>query len=751
MSIILNDNIKVNAGKPSEAKYLNGSNVAFSSVSDVNSSVPIAERHLGLTVLINTGTTNVEYWWKDDVNDDDLIEKKFSSEQVVGDFVTGGTNLGFFSGYTGIQTLDLSGTGFGSNIGVYSSELNWYYADANGIIQIGSESNVMPLRRTYVNATGTKSWVWNVGTAQWEIALNNVPNSVGELIIVDTHTDYVFTNTEWDGSDGNVSASVTAYGSLTTGNTVTIANPIYNDKDNQDLTFRTIISDSPDTLNVSYDDDYVRISGITSINSGTNVGTGTEILSGVTGTSLIFKTLVPSGNTNIIEGNDGEIIIYSDGSGDGGTITGAENLEGGSGLIYSGITGTSMQFRSLLAGENTTITTSGNTITFDSKEVFSEDFVITLNDDDVTFGKYLNGDTVPAMGLTANEVIIMAYTEDPPPAPPTASLSSNNNNVEFGEENKEINLVFSYSINEPDAEVDSVLLEAKRENDIDWRIVSTNILATSFQDNIDDSSDRFNTDYIDYRYTVVDTSGYTVTKTHTVNPEEYVTPSVNTVLMGDVTSPETQTLRENGNVNSNVSGVITSNNDLVNINSWTLERRYDDGEWIILSSDSGLDSQLVNISVINDNTVPPSADDIDYRITYVDEYTSGSGGYNTITFNNVNYAGISSEASLDSSGIIGLGNVAWANSIDKTITYDTDLSEYAYYAYPSSLNDISLITMLDNGVGSPITIYTSANGGAFFKFSNTIQVVNGHGVSVEYKLYRSNANGAFSTDVVTFS
>ena len=58
MAIILNDNIKINAGKPSESKYLSTGNTAYSGTtlvdakSGVTTAIPISERHLGLTVLL---------------------------------------------------------------------------------------------------------------------------------------------------------------------------------------------------------------------------------------------------------------------------------------------------------------------------------------------------------------------------------------------------------------------------------------------------------------------------------------------------------------------------------------------------------------------------------------------------------------------------------------------------------------------------------------------------------------------------
>ena len=263
MSIKLNDNIKINAGKPSESKYLSTGNTAYSTTIEANAAIPIAERHIGLTLLIGTGITNLEYWWKEDVQDVDLIEKKFSSEQVVGDFITGATNLGYFTGQTGIQTLDLSGAGFGSDIGTYLSEYQWYYVDSDDIIKIGSPTNDGSFRRAYVNVARTKSWIYYVGSQAWEISSNDITANVGNSFIYSSHSGYVFTGVTWSGSEGNATASVTAYGSLTTGDTLTINTPIYRDKSYQNLNLRTITTQTPTTINISNDDNFIYISGFT--------------------------------------------------------------------------------------------------------------------------------------------------------------------------------------------------------------------------------------------------------------------------------------------------------------------------------------------------------------------------------------------------------------------------------------------------------------------------------------------------------
>lgn len=105
MAIILNDNIKVNAGKPSEAKYLNpNTNAPYSGVTQVNTLIPISERHRGLTVLVN----DKEYWYRDGVSNTDLILKtstgtttlasngltKLGNTIVLGGTLTGDTTIG---------------------------------------------------------------------------------------------------------------------------------------------------------------------------------------------------------------------------------------------------------------------------------------------------------------------------------------------------------------------------------------------------------------------------------------------------------------------------------------------------------------------------------------------------------------------------------------------------------------------------------------------------------------------------------
>lgn len=66
-----------------------------------------------------------------------------------------------------------------------------------------------------------------------------------------------------------------------------------------------------------------------------------------------------------------------------------------------------------------------------SPDVFTSDFTVVLQPGK-TFGKYLNGQTVPALGKTAREVILDAAVEYLPPAVTFFDITSENSTVETG-------------------------------------------------------------------------------------------------------------------------------------------------------------------------------------------------------------------------------------------------------------------------------------------------------------------------------
>lgn len=748
MAIILNDNLRINAGKPADSKYLNASNAPYSATTEVLSAIGLSERHQGLTVLVESGSTNVEHWFKNGTADGDLIEKKFASEQLVGDFITGATNLGYFSGTTGVQVLQITSANSAYN-GNYWSIYNYYYRDNSGVIRIGKADYDEPFRRAYVATILTldKSWVWDVSSGGWRFIDGDVRDLVSQAATlgVDYGPTY-YTLDEWVAGfyNSGTSASVNVTGDLTTGNTITIGNPIYRDKSNQELHLRTIINDTPQFLKIDSDDYYIRFSGVSSVITASNIGTGEDVFSGKSGVDLRFRTLVGSGNTVITPSSSGEeLIIFT-------SISGATNITGGTNIgysgatpVYAGINNADLEFRPIIGSGDTTVSLSGDTIVVYSDSsglVFTDDILVSLSGGK-TFGKYEDGDTIPASGKTAAEVIQLATFEA---IDPSATLSSSGNNVAFGESGKTVNLNFGYTINTPGASVSGVTLEWRRGGTGAWTGLTITTGDTTYNHSVDDSANRFNTAVINFRYTVVDSVGGSVTVTHNVTPQSYAAPSMSLTLNGTLDGiDETQNSRDKGNVTGGISsGSINSNRSLVDITDWTFERRYDGGSWTVLASGSSLSTQSVSIPSTPDNSIPTTATSIDYRITYTDEWTSGNGGAQSISFFYYSYYGFSTNTTLNSTQIQNLTNkdkrsgrsLTWSNINSPTL-------EYTYYSYPASYGAITSIIL--NGV-TPIL-------GAFNELSQ-VSVTNTYGESLNYRVYKSVAPGAFgATDSVAFS
>ncbi len=740
MAINLSDNIKVSAPKPIDSRYLNVTGGTYPSACVVCTSIPVGERYLGLTVLINSGACNIEYWFKDNVNT--LIEKKYDTVVPFGDYITGASSMGDYVQCSSCQKLVLVGFGASPIDNCYFSENNNYFVDCSGYVRIGEYPHRGLVRRAYVNPTRNYSWIFNAGTGTWILTNYDILTRVGCTISCDYVS--VYQNTTWSGYISSGGTSVSATGTLSSGCTVIYGAPVYSCVENQDLHYRSVVSDTPNLLAVSYDDYYVRLSGTSAILSGENIGSGTGVVlrTPVTGTTLNFRTLRGSGDTTITTvGN--EIIIRASISGQT-SITGGTNIgfTGGTG-VFAGNDNKTMQFRNIVGSGDTSVSLSDNTIVVHTVggEVFAEDLYVSIAAGK-TFGKYENGDTIPASGKTPAEVIKMAILEA---LEPTVNLSSSGNNVAFGESGKTVNLNFSYTINTLGATVDNVLLEWRRGGSGAWSALTTNTGSTNYNHNIDDSANRFNTAVLNYRYTVVDSAGATGQTTHDVILQAYAAPSMSLSLNGSVTSPETQNSREKGNVDSSPSGTITSQRSLVDITAWTLERRFNGGSWTVLASGSSLSTSGVTISSTPDmGVIPSSAISIDYRITYVDEFTSGSGGAQAITFFYYSYYGYDPNITLTESQIEALENKSKLSSQNLTWNSVTvPVGEYAYYAIPQAVG-YSNVTQILKTIPAPpeTTAWTNLS---------SVFVTNTYGEGLNYWIWKTNATNAYTGVGLIFS
>jgi hypothetical protein len=306
MAINLNDNFKINVGKPIDSKYLSSGNTAYTSTGSTNLTIPISERYRGLTVNIN----GVEYWYKDGVTNTDLVEKKTGSDLPVGDFVTGATNLGFFSGKTGVQTLPLNHLLSVDYDGNYASLYNYFYRGADGIIYIGTPSDGIPKRGYVKTSEYVKSFLWNEYTGNadlvgWILIDGNIADQLGTFqysavpSYYDGITKFPYTGNSWTtGSAYNNGSNLvvdTVVGSLTTGNTVTIGGPVYADLVDNKLEFRTIYSKTPEIIAISSDSSFIYLSG----NTGTGKVTGATNGLKTTGDKKVGLGGTLTGNTTI--------------------------------------------------------------------------------------------------------------------------------------------------------------------------------------------------------------------------------------------------------------------------------------------------------------------------------------------------------------------------------------------------------------------------------------------------------------------
>jgi len=240
-----------------------------------------------------------------------------------------------------------------------------------------------------------------------------------------------------------------------------------------------------------------------------------------------------------------------------------------------------------------------------------------------TFGRYQNGDTIEAVGLTTSQVIQLAITEK---INPTVNLSLTPTQVLLGQTNISNTLNRSYTINNAGASISSASLEWNRGNDSSWTVLNTSTAQTSFTHPFTNTSSNSNS--INYQYRVVDSQ--------------------------------------------NTTGIATAN----------------------------------------------------------------------VSFLYGNYFGYNAATSLTTvNQIESLGNLFLSDSRSRTINNVTaGAGLYLYYAYKSEAGDLTSI--IQDGA-APVL-------GAFTKQSD-VPGTNLNGVSVTYRVYRSNATQAFTNNSLAFS
>jgi hypothetical protein len=185
------------------------------------------------------------------------------------------------------------------------------------------------------------------------------------------------------------------------------------------------------------------------------------------------------------------------------------------------------------------------------------------------------------------------------------------------------------------------------------------------------------------------------------------------------------------------------NSTNVNITGFTIEYQINgSGPWVQITSGStgptgGSFSYNHNdVSLINSTS-------LSYRVKVIDTYqtTTITPVSNTVNFVYRQAIGYSTNTTISISDITGFTSYSLSNSKSGTKTNVTAApSQYTYYAYAASAGDLT--NVIQDGA-APVL-------GAFTKLSD-VTGVNNYGVSVTYRVYKSNATQAFTDNTLTFS
>jgi hypothetical protein len=216
---------------------------------------------------------------------------------------------------------------------------------------------------------------------------------------------------------------------------------------------------------------------------------------------------------------------------------------------------------------------------------------------------------------------------------------------------------------------------------------------------------------------------------------------------------ETVTLREKGNVITQITATVTRQSPLIDITGYRILRSDNGGAYSAIHTVGSLTASSVSIDY-TDNAAAATVNSVQYKIEVIDQSntTYGSPAANTtltqIVFQSGFIVGESTNAFGDTHSSTSINalleatpnkfkqlRTAWAGHTAISINNTTDdPATYIHIAYPDSVADITSI-LQDSSV--PVL-------GAFQKVADTINVTNAFGVVVAYKLYVSNATNGFS-------
>jgi len=362
---------------------------------------------------------------------------------------------------------------------------------------------------------------------------------------------------------------------------------------------------------------------------------------------------------------------------------------------------------------------------FRSDFIFTGDLDVSLANNK-TFGRYSNGEKIPASGKTLPEIFQLSLVE---PINPTVSLNSSSV-IGFNQTSINNTLSASNIINSLNSSVRTGYIEFRRGGDGSWTNLTGNQSSSiNYSHSLTDTN--FNTNPFNYRYVVTDTMGGTNTATLTINPVAYVAPTITNISIGADT--------DLGNISTTLAGTINKNSINVNLISYQLQYHTGDNNWTNIGTSTSISNLTFSVSHNNINLV--NATTISYRIQIVDEYQTTTLNLGTRSFFYRNYLGYSSNTILTLTQVQNLANSILSNSKSRTISSVTaGAGNYTYYCYQASQGDLSSI--LQDGAYQVL--------GSFTKLTDVVGV-NNYGANVTYRVYKSNSTDAFTNASLVFN
>ena len=402
----------------------------------------------------------------------------------------------------------------------------------------------------------------------------------------------------------------------------------------------------------------------------------------------------------------------------GGSVTGSLSVVGSTflsgGLTVKGDISASEN----VYGKNISNLTSNTT--------FTENLTVSLPLNK-TFGRYSNGDVIAAAGKNVADVIRMSLVE---PITPDATLTSSTT-ILFNQTNISNVLTFSHWISSLNATIASGVFETKRNNETTWSLLSTSnassgVLAHTL------TNTPFNTNAFNYRYTVTDTVGAFRVVTRDISVGAYTQPTISLSVSGSVTSPETNSSREKGNVSSIISGTINRQSAFVTLINYQLQYRVNTGSWVNVGSvvpvTDGATAAIV--STLHSPTGDVGADSLSYRVLITDSYnTTTAAATQTVNFNYLIFYGPTASTPTNSAQVRTLPTKSFTNVLTNPFNLVTgETLKIFVVALPTAVAAHDTITqVLDlDALNSPVTT----------NYINTpISVLDAGGISSTYNVY----------------